>query len=138
MKFRFHGSIEDFTRKYSDARDEFNKNNPSRHFPLVVYLRAGKLEVGVEKGENGGSYWFCSPITVNDDFLEFEGEIKPDKDMKMRWYDWIGFGLLFIITCIPMAIACLITKSTPFGTKKKRIKRLRSYMCEYLGCEEII
>ncbi len=136
MKFRFRGNVEDFTKKYSEAKDKFNKNNPSRHSPLVVYLRGGKIEVGVETSQNC-NYRYIAPITVYDDYLEFDGEISPDKDMKMRWYDWLGFSIIFIITCIPMAIACLITKSSPFGTKKKRIQRLRSYMCEYLGCEEL-
>lgn len=138
MKFRFCGDIDSFTKKYSEARDKFNKEHPSKSFPLVVYLRGGRLEVGIEKGQNGGSYWFNAPIVERNGYLELEAEIEADKDMRMRWYDWIGFSLLFIIVCIPMLIACLVTKSSPFGTKKKRIARLRSYMCEYLGCEEIV
>ena len=30
--------------------------NPSKSFPLVVYLRAGSIEIGVEKGKYGGAY----------------------------------------------------------------------------------
>lgn len=137
MKFRYNGTLDDFVKNYSDAKDRFNKENPSKHFSLVTYIRAGKIEIGVEKGKNGGSYWFISPLTEKDGYIELEGDIVPDADMKMRWYDWIIFGLVFVITLIPMLFACIFTRSTPFSSKKKRAKRLRTYLCKYLGCEEI-
>lgn len=136
MKFRFQGTIDELTKKYSEARDRFNKDNPSKNFGLVAYLRAGSIEIGIEKGQNGGCYWFNAPIVEKDGYIELEGDILPDRDMKMRWYDWISVSLIFIITFIPMLFACIFTKSTPFGTKKKREMRLRKYMCEYLDCEE--
>lgn len=137
MKFRFNGTLDEFVKKYSEARDLFNKENPSKHFTLVAYLRAGNIEIGVEKGKNGGAYWFKSPVVEKDGYIELEGDILPDKDMKMRWYDWIVFSLVFILTCIPMLFACIFTKSTPFSTKRKREKRLQTYLCDYLGCTQI-
>lgn len=137
MKFRFNGSLDEFVKKYSEARDTFNKENRIRGFELVVYLRAGKIEIGIEKGKDGGSYWFCAPIVEGDGYIELEGEIKPDCDMRMRWYEWIGFGVVFAIVIIPLLIACLFTKSSPFSTKKSREKRLTTYMCKYLGCEKL-
>ena len=137
MKFRFNGSLDEFIKKYSEARDRFNKENPNKSFQLVVYLRGGSIEIGVEKGKAGAGYWFNSPIVEKDGCLELEGDILPDADTIMRWYEWIGFGIVFAIVCIPLLFACLFTKSTPFSSNKKREKRLRLYLCDYLGCEEI-
>lgn len=135
MKFVFRGTIDEFVEKYSVARDNFNKENPSKSFALVAYLRAGYIEIGIEKGTTGGAYWFKAPVMEKDGCITLEGDILPDSDMRMRWYDWILFGLISVVTCIPMLLACIFTKSTPFGTKKKREARLTSYLCDYLGCE---
>ena len=137
MKFKFHGNTEDLTKRYKEARDAFNKENRSRSSALIAYLKKDSLEIGVDNTRGGIGYWFCPSIVEHDGYIELEGDIKPDKDARMRWYDWLGFSVLLIIACVPILVACLVTKSTPFGTKKKRIKRLRSYMCKYLGCEEI-
>ncbi len=136
MKFRFKGSIEDLTRSYADAKNDFNAKNPSKSSPLSVRLHDDKIEIDTETGASG-VYRFVAPLDIHEDYIDLEGEIVADRDMRMRWYDWIGLSIVFVITCIPMLIACLITKSSPFGTKKKREARLRSYMCEYLNCEII-
>lgn len=137
MKFRFNGSLDDFIKNYSVAKERFNKDHPNKSFELVVYLRGGRIEIGVEKGKNGGCWWFNAPVVERDGYIELDGEISPDRDMKMRWYEWIGFGLLCVVLCVPMLLASLFTKSSPFSSKKQREDRLRAYLCEYLGCEEI-
>lgn len=135
MKFKFKGTIDDFVKKYSEARDSYNREHPNKSFALSAYLRGGKIEIGVEKGKNGGGYWFIAPIVEDNGYIELEGDIFADADMRMRWYDWISFAFIFIITLIPMLIACVFTKSTPFSSKKKREARLKSYLCDYMGCE---
>ena len=136
MKFKFNGTIDDLKLKYSDARDKFNKTQKKSSLAISVFLRGNMLEVCVERAQSG-NYFFTAPIVERDGYLELEADIIPDRDMKMRWYDWVCFSLVFVVTLIPMLIACAFTKSSPFGTKKKRTQRLRSYMCEYLECEEL-
>ena len=137
MKFRFKGTIDDFIKNYSIQRDKFNRENRTRGFELVVYLRAGFIEIGVEKGKNGAGYWYKSPIVERNGYIELDGEILPDSDTKMRWYEWIIFVLILVVIAIPLLFACIFTKSLPFSTAKKRKKRLCAYLCDYLGCEEI-
>lgn len=138
MKFKFNGSLDEFIKKYSEATKLFNKENKALGFELVVYLRAGKIEIGVDRGKDGfGGYWFISPVVEKDGDIEFESEIKPDRDMRMKWFDWVEFVFLSFLLAIPMLIACIFTKSLPFSTKKSREKRLTTYMCKYLGCEKI-
>lgn len=135
MKFRFKGTIDEFVKKYSEARDSFNEENRTRGFELLVYLRGGFIEIAVEKGKNGIGYWFKAPVVEKDGYVELDGEILPDSDAKMRWYEWILLGLLVTALCVPLFLACIFTKSLPFSTKKKRKKRLCAYLCDYLGCE---
>lgn len=137
MKFRYNGTLDEFIKEYSVKRDKFNKENRVRGFELVVYLRAGFIEIGVENGKNGVGYWFKAPVVERDGYVELEGEILPDGDARMRWYEWGLLGLLCVILCIPLLLACLFTKSFPFSTQRGRENRLRAYLCEYLGCEEI-